>query len=68
MNGEPEFGADHMTYAEWVEDRLRKITREMLSISREDFIPYIDVQVRAAIQQARRHGRSGRGDDEPVAL
>ena len=58
----------YWTFSQWLEATVRKIVRVADSpISREDRVAWLDVQIRAAIMQALRHGRSGRADDDPVA-
>ncbi|MBS0298160.1 MAG: hypothetical protein JSR45_17815 [Proteobacteria bacterium] len=58
----------YWTYAQWLEATVQKIVRVADSpISREDRVAWLDVQIRLAIAQALRHGRSGRGDNDPVA-
>ena len=57
----------YWTYREWLGHTVDKIVTIGLSVpdekTRED---YLRVQIKAAIGQSLRHGRSGRGDDDPV--
>jgi len=69
----------HFTYNEWQQWAVDKITS--LSIGRLSIVnqsghskpvdektrrEYLEVQIVSMLQQALRHGRSGRGDDDPV--
>jgi hypothetical protein len=56
----------YWTFAEWTEATVNKIVRVAESASEKDRADWLDVQIRAAIMQALRHGRSGRANDEPV--
>lgn len=56
----------HWTYKEWLEATVAKIVQLGLTAPAEHQAAYLDVQIRAAIAQALRHGRSGKSDDEPV--
>ena len=71
----------YFTYAEWERwmvgkitniafgqlERVNSVTGGVHSIDQADREGYLRVQIEAAIQQALRHGRSGRGDDDPVS-
>jgi hypothetical protein len=58
---------DHYwTYQEWVEHTVRKIVSLGLSAPEQHREGWFDVQIRAAISQALRHGRSGKSDNDPV--
>jgi hypothetical protein len=57
----------YWTYREWVRHTVNKIATLGLGVSDpKDREAYVRVQVEAAIAQSLRHGRSGRGDDDPV--
>lgn len=62
-----ENGDGYWTFSEWLDATMRKIVKVADSVSREDRVAWLDVQIRLAIMQALRHGRSGRADDDPVA-
>jgi hypothetical protein len=71
----------YFTYAEWerwVIDKITNIafgqlnrvnsgTGESRPIEQTDREGYLRVQIEAAIRQGVRHGRSGRGEDDPVS-
>jgi hypothetical protein len=57
----------YWTYAEWLEATVRKIVAVGLSAPEKDRADWFDLQIRLAIGQALRHGRTGLGDDDPVA-
>ena len=57
----------YWTFSQWTDATVRKIVRVADGASREDRVAWLDVQIRLAIMQALRHGRSGRADDDPVA-
>ncbi len=57
----------YLTFAEWVENTVRKIVVLGLAAPEEDRADYLEVQIRSAIMQSLRHGRSGASDDDPVA-
>jgi len=52
----------YWTYKEWVEHTVGKIVGVAMAVSDEDRAGWLDVQIRAAIAQALRHGRSGGTD------
>jgi hypothetical protein len=56
----------YWTFSEWVEHTVGKIVKLGLAAPEEHRAGYLDVQFRAAIMQALRHGRSGRADNDPV--
>lgn len=70
----------YFTYNEWEKwavdkianiafGRLRRVdavTGELSPIDQQDREDYLRVQIEAVIRQALRHGRSGRGNDDPV--
>lgn len=70
----------YWTYREWVRhtvnkianiafgplERVNSLTGHANSIGERDREGYLRVQIEAAIAQSLRHGRSGRGDDDPV--
>lgn len=56
----------YWTYREWVEATVHKIVAVSLSVAETDRADWLKVQIRQAIAQARRHGRSGKSDDDPV--
>jgi hypothetical protein len=60
-------GDGYWTYAEWLEQTVEKIAVLGSAAPAEHREDWLRVQVRAALGQALRHGRSGRGDEEPVA-
>ncbi len=57
----------YLTFSEWVEHTAGKIVQLGLAAPQEHRATYLNVQIKAAIMQALRHGRSGRADDDPVA-
>jgi hypothetical protein len=61
----------YFTYAEWEQFAVDKITgiafHWKLNTDEEGRESYLRIQARAMLRQALRHGRSGRGDDDPVA-
>jgi len=71
----------YFTYAEWEQWAVDKITNiafghlELVNtltgrshpIDEKDREGYLRVQIEAVIQQALRHGRSGRGNNDPVS-
>jgi len=57
----------YFTYREWLTWTINKIVTRGLAVSDpQNREGYLRVQIEAAIQQALRHGRSGRSDDDPV--
>lgn len=57
----------HFTYQEWREWVVKKIvTMGLQHTPAEHVDDYLQVQIGAAIDQALRHGRSGRSDTDPV--
>jgi hypothetical protein len=56
----------HWTYVEWLEHTIDKIVKLGLSAPEEHRADYLRVQIRSALLQSLRHGRSGRSDDDPV--
>jgi hypothetical protein len=70
----------YFTYAEWEQwatnkltdiafgdlQRVNTLTGHSRPIDRKDREEYLRVQIEAVIQQALRHGRSGRGNNDPV--
>ena len=56
----------HWSYTEWEDVTVAKIVRRGLSVPDDVRADYLTVQIRLAIKQALRHGRSGRSDDDPV--
>jgi len=56
----------YWTYSQWLNETVNKIAVLGSSAPEEDRADYLRVQVKAAIQQALRHGRSGQSDDDPV--
>lgn len=56
----------HWTYREWVEATVPKIVGLGLATPAENQAEYLNVQIRAAIAQAHRHGRSSKSEDDPV--
>jgi hypothetical protein len=57
----------YWTFSEWVENTINKIVTVGRSAPEEHRADWLNVQIRVAIMQALRHGRSGRADDDPVA-
>jgi hypothetical protein len=58
--------AHYWTYSEWLKHTVDKIVILSLQVPVEHREDYLRVQIKAAIQQSLRHGRSGRSDDDPV--
>lgn len=56
----------YWTFTEWKKYEVEKIIRSAMAASEEDRAEYLDVQISSAIAQALRHGRSGKGDHDPV--
>ena len=61
----------YFTYREWEKWAVDKITAigtgRMKLIDEKYREGYLRIQVESMIRQALRHGRSGRGDDDPVS-
>ncbi len=57
----------YWTYSEWLGNTVEKIVTNGLSAPEEHKADYLRVQIKLAIEQSLRHGRSGRSDDDPVA-
>ena len=57
---------DHWTYLQWEDATVEKVAALGAATPEQHRADYLRVQVRSAIRQALRHGRSGRGDDEAV--
>jgi hypothetical protein len=57
----------YWTYREWLQNTVEKIAVLGASTPEEHRAHYLRVQIKSAIEQALRHGRSGRTDDDPVA-
>ncbi|WP_125954184.1 hypothetical protein [Novosphingobium sp. MD-1] len=58
--------SDHWTFRQWENNTIEKIVTTGLAAPAEHRADYLRVQIRSAIQQSLRHGRSGRTDDDPV--
>jgi hypothetical protein len=57
----------YWTYREWLKHTVNKIVKLGLAVpDPKEREGYLRVQIEAAIGQSLRHGRSGRGDDDPV--
>jgi hypothetical protein len=56
----------HWTYKEWVDHTIEKIVGLGLKAPPEHRADYLRIQIKQAIQQSLRHGRSGASDDDPV--
>ena len=56
----------HWTYQQWEDATVEKIAIQGEEVAEEHRADYLRVQVRIAIRQALRHGRSGAADDETV--
>jgi hypothetical protein len=57
----------YWTFNEWVDNTVVKIVALGLAVPEEHRADYLKIQIRAAIMQALRHGRSGASDEAPVA-
>ena len=57
---------DHWTYQQWEDATVEKIATLGAAAPEEHRVDYLRVQVRVAVRQALRHGRSGCAEDEPV--
>ncbi|NMN89130.1 MULTISPECIES: hypothetical protein [unclassified Novosphingobium] len=57
---------NHWTYQEWEDATVEKIATLGAVAPDEHRVDYLRVQVRSAIRQALRHGRSGLDDNEAV--
>lgn len=58
---------EHWTFAEWEQATIERIVAMGLAAPIEHRADYLHLQIGLAIQKALRHGRSGRGDHDPVA-
>jgi hypothetical protein len=58
---------DHWAYNEWEDATVERIVAMGLSAPNEHRADFLRVQIRLAIRQALRHGRSGLSDTDPVA-
>ena len=60
----------HFTYSEWEKWAVNKIAEiasgRMKLIDEKYREDYLRVQVQGMIRHALAHGRSGRGDDDPI--
>jgi hypothetical protein len=56
----------YWTFSEWQRATIDKIVVLGLGAPEEYRADYLRVQIEGAIQQALRHGRSGRSDNDPV--
>jgi len=56
----------YWTFSQWADATIEKIVRVAETAPREHRADWLEVQIRAAIMHALRHGRSGRADDDPV--
>ena len=60
----------YFTYREWEKCTVDKIAAiasgRMALIDESHREGYLRVQIESMIRQALRHGRSGRGDDDPI--
>lgn len=66
MGHDPKMNDDHWTYEQWEDATVEKIATLGAAVAEEHRADYLRVQVRAAIRQALRHGRSGLTDNESV--
>lgn len=57
---------EHWTFEEWEKATVGKIVGTSLDAPEEHRADYLRVQIRLAIRQALRHGRSGRTDHELI--
>jgi hypothetical protein len=57
---------EHWTFSEWERRTIDKIVAMGLAVPEEHRADYLRLQIALAIEQALRHGRSGRADDDPV--
>ena len=64
--GEISVSGHHWTYVEWEANTVAKIVEGTVAAPDEHRRDWLIVQVRLAIAQALRHGRSGRADSDPV--
>ncbi|HZF46402.1 MAG TPA: hypothetical protein VEZ26_08705 [Sphingomonadaceae bacterium] len=56
----------HFTYNEWAKHTVEKIVSMGLPLPEEHRADYFRVQITQALEQALRHGRSGRSNNDPV--
>jgi hypothetical protein len=57
---------DHWTYEQWADKTAEKIAVMGLLAPEERREEWIRLQIGLALRKALRHGRSGRGDGDPV--
>lgn len=58
--------SERWTFEEWEDATVDKIVDMGLAAPEEHRADYLRIQIRLAIQQALRHGRSGRANDDLV--
>ncbi|RZF63495.1 hypothetical protein EWE75_15770 [Sphingomonas populi] len=56
----------HWTYDEWAMNTVEKIVTLGLALPDDHRADWLRLQIGLAINHSLRHGRSGRGDDDPV--
>ncbi|RZF60541.1 hypothetical protein EWE75_22580 [Sphingomonas populi] len=56
----------HWTYDEWAANTVEKIATLGFALPDEHRADWLRLQIGLAISHSLRHGRSGRGDDDPV--
>jgi hypothetical protein len=56
----------HWTYDEWEANTVEKIVTMGLALPDERRADWLRLQIGLAIKHSLRHGRSGRGDHDPV--
>ena len=57
---------EHWTYNEWATNTVEKIVTMGLALPEVHRADWLRLQIGLAINQSLRHGRSDRGDDDPV--
>jgi hypothetical protein len=56
----------YWSFLEWKHRTIEKIVEHGFTVSEAHRADYLRVQIGLTIEQALRHGRSGRADDDPV--
>jgi hypothetical protein len=56
----------HWTYEEWSANTVEKIVTTGLTLPEEHRADWLRLQISLGLNQSLRHGRSGRGDQDPV--
>jgi len=57
---------NHWTYDEWATNTVEKIVTIGLMLPEEHRADWLRLQIGLGLKHSLRHGRSGRGDGDPV--